>query len=159
MKKINELYYFEKFWKIYTRQERAVSKWDEKRTDMDVFIRRTLSKWFSGKAFQVELNRYQSFDAFFHKTPPLEYKVITKYIVITNMVFSFAQYHDLITIYFIEPHSESFEEIRFGFNEFMDLKLMKNEGDFRLLRKFYPIRKEEIKLPTLADMREKIKIQ
>jgi hypothetical protein len=39
----------------------------------------------------------------------------------------------------------------------MRIKLMENEGDFRLLRKFYPVRVEAIELPQLNILGNPIK--
>jgi hypothetical protein len=157
MKNIKELYHFEKFWQVYTRQNRSVSQWDERRTDMDVFINRTLSAWFAGKFFQVEIEQHKKDWLHPFDKPATEYKVFTKYVYITNIKFAFAPYHELITIYYIQPHSEKIEEVCWGWNEFINIKLMENEGDFRLLRKFYPIRVEAIELPQLKFIGQPIK--
>ncbi len=152
MKNIKELYHFEKFWQVYTRQNRSISKWDDKRTDMEVFINRTIAKWFTGKCFQVEIERHNKdwFKSAFGSRPT-EYRIFTKYIYITNIRFAYAPYHDLLTIYYLEPHSEKIEEVCYGFDEFINLNLMENEGDFRLLRKFYPIKVEKYNVPTINE--------
>lgn len=148
MKPIIELYHFEKFWKVYTNQDRCISKWDEGRTDMDVFINRTIQKWFVGKFFQVEIENHAKMENSWYKTVT-QYKVFTKYVYITNIKFAFAAYHDKIRINFIEAHSEKIGEVSFGWNDFMNIKLMENEGDFRLLRKFYPITIKKYDVPKL----------
>ena len=81
--------------------------------------------------------------------PAKEYKVFTKYVYITNIKFAFAPYHDKVTVYYVQPHSEKIEEVCWGWNDFMRIKLMENEGDFRLLVKFYPIKVESIETPQL----------
>jgi len=149
MKNIKVLYHFKKFWQVYTRQNRAVSKWDETRTDMDVFINRTIGKWFAGKFFQVEIERHEIDSLQLFYKPNNEFKVFTKYVYIINIEFAFSAYQERIRIYYIEPHSEKIEEVSWGLNEFFRLNLMENEGDFRLLRKFYPFRVEAIELPKL----------
>jgi hypothetical protein len=148
VKLISEQYNFKKFWEVYTRQNRCNSKWDGDRTDMDVFIRRTLSSWFAGKCFQIEIERHHKH--FHHATK--EYKIFTKYICITNITFAYAPYHDKINIYYIEPNSEKIEVVCYGYNELIGLKLVENEEDFRILKKFYPIVVEKYVLPTLGDL-------
>lgn len=152
MKNIKELYHFEKFWQAYTLQNRAVSSWDERRTDMDVFINRTISSWFTGKFFQVEIERHSTNSMMPFSKPADEFKVFTKYVYITNIKFAFAKYGDKITIYYVEPHSEKIEEVCWGWNDFMLIKLMENEGDFRLLRKFYPVSVEKYPVPVINDI-------
>jgi hypothetical protein len=58
----------------------------------------------------------------------------------------------LIKIYFIEPHSEKIQDVSYGWNDFISLKIMENEGDFRILKKFYPIVVQEIKFPLLSEI-------
>lgn len=147
MKRVDELYHFEKFWSIYVRQNRAISKWDESRTDMEVFIRRTIDKWFSGKCFQVQLERHKKHIPLPFEKPPKNYKIFTKYVYIITISFAFAPYHDLITIHFIEPHSETIQKVSYGLNDFYRIRLLENEEDFRILKKFYPIEVVEIKQP------------
>ena len=158
MKTIKELYHFEKFWQVYTRQSPAISKWDDRRTDMEVFINRTIAKWFSGKCFQVEIERHNKkwFNSPFAEQPT-EYSVFTKYVLITNIKFAFAPYFDLITIYYVEPQSENIEKLCWGLNDFGNIKLIENEGDFRLLTKFYPIKIEKYKVPTINEQIQVVK--
>jgi len=146
VKEIGELYNLNKFWEVYSRQNRGVSQWDDKRTDMEVFINRTIAKWFVGKFYQIEIERHKLYSPPFDK-PATTYKVFTKFVYITNIKFAFAPYHNLITINYIEPHSEKIEKVDYGINDFSRLKLMENESDFRILKKFYPVRVEEIVLP------------
>lgn len=143
MKTVFELYYFEKFWNILSRQNRSISNWDGERTDMDVFIRRTVGSWFVGKFFQVEVKEHKA-NIFFLKefeTPDQKTKIFTKYIYITNIRFAY-QRSLKVRINYVEPHSQKVEEVYFGWNDFVNISLMENEEDFRILNKFYPVKVE-----------------
>lgn len=140
MKPINELYNFEKFWDLLARQNRAVSSWDVCRTDKEVFVKRTVAKWISGKFYQVEIERHVSV---LNLLPEIQkqhshYKIFTKYVYITNITFVYVRGLQL-RINYIEPHSEKIEEVLFGYNDFIKLKLVENEAEFLILKKFYPI--------------------
>lgn len=135
MRKIDELFPFDKFWMAFERQSRSCSSWDENRTDMAVFIDRTMSKWVTGKFFQIE---YEESEKKFLK--PVLRRRYTKYVLITHVRFSYG-YENMITFSYIEPHSKKEKEIRMGYGDFKSILLEENEADFRILHKFYPIKK------------------
>lgn len=157
---LTEQYNFEKFWNIFTRQDRHVSKWDEGRTDQDVFIRRTLQKWFVGKCFQVLVHQKRDHNLdkldFFmsslgNKPSPGDYDLLfTKYVHITNIYFKYSWSSGRITFYYVEPHSQSIQEEKLSYNDFIQMQVMENQTDFAILRKFYPVEKKmHPKLPQI----------
>ena len=133
MERLTEKYKFKKLWGCFVRQNRHVANWDERRTDMDVFIKRTLSKWFSGKYFHLEIDEW-NFDRD-------DYRIYTKYVFIVGIYFHYGRIPSL-TVHYLEPHSIIVEEKIMTFNDFLYLKIREAESDFRILQKFYPIRKE-----------------
>lgn len=145
MQPIVEQYRFEKFWKLFTQADRGVSKWDDTRTDMDVFVRRTLMRWFAGKYFQVQQAIYEgdwcSNDYYVSK--------FTTYVYVTHIRFAY-QWADKIVICYVEPNSRKIEEVIFGHNDFIHLDIIENETDFAILRKFYPISKVHIPKPDFS---------
>lgn len=162
MKPITQAYHFEKFWQVYSRQSRYCSKWDHSRTDMAVFINRTLSTWFAGKYFQIimedkvqELKRRQYIDVerWLGKTvPEREFKpLFTMYVLITGIEFSYGSCPiDKITFYYAEPHSHTIQEMSMGLNELSGISLQEDQESFIILRKFYPVTKEKIEpLPRI----------
>jgi len=152
MRKLTEAYPFEKFLTFFLRQNRGVSKWDERRTDQDVFIRRTLSKWFEGKAFQVIFDKYVPACGVpvFNGTEQKPYKMrYTKYVLITHICFAFSPYYDEITVYYAEPHSTKIERLDIKRNDWYNLSIQEDIESWTILRKFYPFEKTEIKMPTL----------
>jgi hypothetical protein len=144
-----EKYPFKKFWDAFMRQSRYSSHWDEKRTDQDVFIRRTLGKWFEGKYFQVIFDEYIPGDPFpLTRTEPYRF-VHTKYVLIVNIRFGYTAYFDQIVIRFVEPHSTKLQEIWIKSSDWYNLSIEEDKESFTILRRFYPIEKKEIKLPQL----------
>ncbi len=152
MKPLTEQYNFEKFWEMFSRQNRSVSKWDQTRTDKQVFIERTLNRWFSGKCFQVLLKRddrkaiemarlYRSLG---QKINHIEHEVIyTKYVLVLYIRFAY-RYSDKIIIRYAEPHSIKTEEMAMGYNDLLNIRsIAENETDFSILRKFYPLQKNK----------------
>ena len=133
MERLTEKYKFKKLWECFVRQNRHVAGWDEKRTDMDVFIRRTLNKGFSGKYFHLEIDEW-NFDRD-------DYRIYTKYVFIVGIRFHYGRIPS-VTVHYLEPHSIIVEEKIMTFNDFLYLKIREAESDFRILQKFYPIRKE-----------------
>lgn len=147
-----EKYPFNKFLEIFTRQNRGVAKWDDRRTDQDVFIRRTLSKWFEGKMFQVMFDKYVPACGVpvFNGREQIPYRMrYTKYILVTHICFTYAPYHDQITIYYAEPHSTKIERLDLTRNDWYDISIEEDKESWTILRRFYPFEKTEIKLPTI----------
>jgi hypothetical protein len=154
MQPLVEKYPFKKFWDAFMRQNRSVSKWDDKRTDQDVFIRRTLSKWFEGKCFQVIFDEYVPGDPFpiAGREGKREAHCIryTRYMAIIDIYFTFAAYHDQITFRYVEPHSRKIEKICINGFDWYNLSVEEDKESFTILRRFYPVEKIEIKLPHIA---------
>lgn len=149
MEKLISVYPFTKFWECFERQDRGVSKWDDKRTDQDVFIRRTLSRWFEGKIFQVVFDKYiPSVNLCLDSRPAYRIKY-TKYILITHIHFTFAPYHDQVTFYYAEPHSNKIERMDIKRGDWHDLSIEEDKESWTILRRFYPFEKSEIKTPTI----------
>jgi hypothetical protein len=146
MTRLTEKYRFEKFFTAFVRQERGISKWDDNRTDQAVFVRRTLCKWFVGKAFQVIFDKFVPANGFMQIIPAHRIKY-TKYILVTSICFTYAPYHDQITIYYAEPHSIKIEKIDLERNDWYDLSIEEDIESWTILRRFYPFEKTEIKLP------------
>lgn len=138
------------------RQNRSVSKWDEKRTDQDVFIRRTLSKWFEDKCFQVVFEEYIPGDPFpliGEETRKEPHRIkYTRYVYIVEIYFTFAKYHDQITFRFVEPHSRKIEKMCIKSFDWQNLSVEEDKESFTILRRFYPVEKSEIKLPLLDEL-------
>jgi hypothetical protein len=154
MQPLVEKYPFKKFWDAFMRQNRSVSKWDDKRTDQGVFIRRTLSKWFEGKCFQVIFDEYVPGDPFQlagreDKKEPYRIRY-TRYMAIIDIYFTFAAYHDQITFRYVEPHSRKIEKICIKGFDWYNLSVEEDKESFTILRRFYPVEKIEIKLPNIA---------
>jgi hypothetical protein len=154
MQPLIEKYPFKKFWEVFTRQDRCVSKWDDKRTDQDVFIRRTLSRWFEGKCFQVIFDEYIPGDPFplagrEGKREPYRIRY-TRYMAIIDIYFTFAAYHDQITFRYVEPHSRKIEKMCIKGSDWYNLSVEEDKESFTILRRFYPVEKIEIKLPKIA---------
>lgn len=146
---LTEKYNFKKFWDAFMRQCRYSSAWDERRTDQDVFIRRTLSKWFEGKYFQVILDEYIPGNPFpLTRTEPYRFRY-TKYVLIISIRFGFAAYFDQILVRFVEPHSTKMQEIWIKANDWHNLSIEEDKESFTILRRFYPVEKNGIKLPEL----------
>jgi hypothetical protein len=154
MRPLVEKYPFKKFWDAFMRQNRCCSKWDESRTDQDVFIRRTLAKWFEGKYFQVIFDEYVPGDPF-----PLagrldkkeSYRIrYTRYMAVIDIYFTFAAYHDQITIRYVEPHSNKIQKMCIKGTDWYNLSVEEDKESFVILRRFYPVEKIEIKLPSLS---------
>jgi hypothetical protein len=154
MMPIVKQYPFKKFWDAFMRQDRGVSKWDDKRTDQDVFIRRTLSKWFGGKCFQVIFDKYVPGDPFplvgrNGKKEPYRIRY-TKYMAVIDIYFTFAAYHDQVTFRYVEPHSTEIQKICIKGSDWYDMSVEEDKESFTILRRFYPVERNEIKLPFLA---------
>lgn len=151
MTRLVDKYPFKKFWEAFMRQDRCSAKWDERRTDQDVFIRRTIGKWFEGKYFQVIFDKYVPGDPFpLSRAEPFRVRY-TKYVAIVDIHFTYAAYHDQITIRYIEPHSAKTEEIRIKNGDWYDLSVIEDKESFTILRRFYPVERNEIKLLSLAN--------
>lgn len=138
---IHDDYPFFKFWEMFIRQERCSSIWDASRTDMDVFIRRTLHKWYSGKYFQIREEDW--------KKRPNHIIKSTKYIHIGRIRFAFGHSHEIVFEY-LEPHSLFPQKRELGHNDFLYLSVVPDEIDFAVLSKFYPVEiAEKPKFPTI----------
>ena len=128
-----------------------VSHWDEKRTDQDVFIRRTLDKWFSGKYWQAIFDKYvpaPNFQPFEHVEPyRLKYM---KYMAVINIQLAYGRKEGEIRIDYVEPHSLKMEKMFLDHNDWCDLSAIEDKESFVILRRFYPVEKIEIKLPKIA---------
>jgi|SRR6185312_200599 len=148
-----EKYPFKKFWEMLTRQNRCVSKWDEHRTDQDVFIRRTLDKWFSGKCYQVVFDKFVPSPRFQPIDPVEPYRIkYTKYMAIAGIELAFSRTEGAITVKYVEPHSMTLEKMVLDHNDWCDLSVMDDNESFVILRRFYPVERNEIKLPTLQTL-------
>lgn len=149
MSPIPEAYPFKKFWDAFARQDRSVAKWDDKRTDQDVFIRRTMSKWFEGKSFQVIFDQYIPADPFpLSRSEPHRLK-FTKYMLVLGIEFAYAAYHDQISITYAEPHSTKIEKMSIKSGDWYNISAQEDKESFTILRRFYPVERNKIKLPTL----------
>ena len=77
-------------------------------------------------------------------TKPRDYTLFfTKYVLITQIEFSYDYASNKLVFQYVEPHSERPKEALLGYNEFMQLEVMENETDFAILRKFYPVEKRK----------------
>lgn len=134
MVSLTDKYPFAKFWDLFTRQNRCVSKWEDGRTDMEVFLRRTLRKWFINKFFQIEVEDW-------HR---IEDKIVftVKYVHIVEIRFGFMRANTIV-IYYTHPHSDNLEEITMHHNDFIRLRIRENPTDFAILSKFYQHRIQE----------------
>lgn len=153
MKPIPEKYPFVKFWDAFMRQDRCVSKWDDKRTDQDIFINRTLSKWFEGKYFQVIFDKYIPGDPFNFmaqiKKEPSRIRY-TMYMAIVRIRFGFGRIEGEIIVEYVEPHSTKIQSMHISHNDWYNMSAEEDKESFVILRRFYPVERIEIKLPTLA---------
>lgn len=151
MEQLTKKYNFKKFWEYLNRQCRYNSKWDESRTDQDVFIRRTLQKWFTNKYFRIEVENWGDYSQ-------KEIHLHTEYIFIEYIRFGFARATQIV-FYYKHPHSTKTKEIRIGYNDFIGLRIVEAEADFRILQKFYPIRTESKPNPIeqITNMKAKTK--
>lgn len=132
MQRLTDKYNVKEYIRRLEMQDRYTSKWDELRTDQAVFIQRTLNKWFSEKYFRIEI---ESRDSEYIYTS-------TKYVYIHYIRFGY-NYGTKIVFYYTEPHSTNIQEIRMHYNDFCNIiGIQEAESDFRILQKFYPIRKE-----------------
>lgn len=150
MQPLTEKYPFKKFWDAFMRQDRTCAHWDDRRTDQDVFIRRTLDKWFSGKYFQVVFDEYVPSQGLIEQTPAHRIKY-TKYMAILGIRLTFAQYHEQITIIYVMPHSLKTERLDIKRNDWYNLSIIEDKESWTVLRRFYPTEKNEIKLPVLFE--------
>lgn len=150
MEKLIERYHFKKFWNCFLRKDRCVSKWDDHRTDQDVFIRRTLGNWFVGKYFAVMFDDYVPADGIqginWRDAYTIKYM---KYVLITNIRFAYAKYHDQIVVHYLEPHSLKIEEKRLILNNWNGMWVEEDKERFTVLKKFYPIQKSKIPVPQI----------
>ena len=139
---------FKKLWSIFDRQDRSVSKWDDNRTDQDVFIRRTLSKWFEGKPFQVIFDKYVPEAGLVGiQIIPAHRIKYTQYVFVCRIYFAFAPYHDQITVQFAEPHSIAIQKVNIKRGDWWDMFVQEDKESWTVLRRFYPIEKIKIDLP------------
>jgi hypothetical protein len=146
--KLSESPEFEKFWQKFHHANRYVSKWDERRTDRQVFVRRAL-KTLMGKCFKLT---YADWKKFRNERPIIGKDERTKLIVRTEYIqiawIEFAMIDgDEVRMYFIFPHSYSLETRCMDFNFLCNLVIEEAETDFHILRKFYPLAFEEIPDP------------
>src|ERR1700727_1872709 len=136
MRLLTSEYPFKKFWAAFERQNRHVSKWDDRRTDQDVFIRRTLSKWFEGKMFQVVFDKYVPEKGFLERVGAHRIKY-TQYVFITQIRFAYAPYHDQISVFYAEPHSTSIQRLDIKGGDWYDISIQEDKESWTILRKFY----------------------
>lgn len=150
MMPITEKYPFKKFWDAFMRQDRMASKWDDRRTDQDVFIRRTIGKWFAGKCYQVIFDEYVPGNPFpLSRADPYRIRY-TVYMAVVEIYFTFAAYHDQITIRYAEPHSRKVLKMHIKGGDWYNISAEEDKESFTILRRFYPVERTEIKLPTIA---------
>lgn len=139
---------FEKFWSIFDRQDRGISKWDNRRTDQDVFIRRTLSKWFEGKSYQIDFDKYIPVKVGFNSVAAAHRFKYTMYVFVIRIGFTFSAYHDQITVEYAQPHSTSIERMDIERRDWSQMKIREDKESWTILRRFYPLEKNNIELPA-----------
>lgn len=129
---------FDKFWKVFTRQDRHAAKWEDTRTDREVFIRRTLHNWFVGSYFKVkEWDRTRS---------ETDIIIWTSYIYIMEIRFGMADIDDVVISY-AEPHSRQVQKRRLSYNDFLNLSIRPDDqGIWTSIGKLY--RQEKIPKET-----------
>lgn len=143
----------EKWITIWKRQNRNVSirkgmtigEYQENRTDMEVWVRRTLRKWFSGRYFLVQRMREQPIDI---KEDPWRYVVEIDYWYIVDIRFSFA-WTDKISIQVIKPYSLEMKDIDLDCSDMLVIGGKEDKVSFNMISIFFK--------PTISIIGQKIK--
>lgn len=150
MKKLSEQYNYEKFWSCFLAHDRNVSAWDEHRTDQDVFIRRTLAKWFEGKYLAILFEKYVPADGIWPLAWREAYTVkYMKYVAVWAVRFAYSWSSGEILVRYDEPHSLKIETMRLKKNDCNRMWIEEDKESWTVLKKFYPTEKNKIALPQI----------
>lgn len=144
---VTEKYNFNKFWTLFVAHDRCVSKWDNGRTDQDVFIRRTLRKWFRDKCFQVIFNKYVPGINLFEINEPAYRVKYTMYLLVFDVSLAYSYTEGEIAVKYKEPHSARPQRINIKKGDWYEISIEEDKESWTILWRFYPTEKIKIELP------------
>jgi hypothetical protein len=68
---------------------------------------------------------------------------------VVEIYFTFAAYFDQITVRYAEPHSTKIQKMCIKGGDWYNMSAIEDKESFTILRRFYPVERNEIKLPKL----------
>lgn len=132
--------FLQKFFDILSKLNRSCSNYrKDKKCNREIFIRRTLNKWISGKYFEVILNEKTGFTKFVGAFDSEDITIPRKnYVYIMSIEFGLG-WSDYINFTVSKAGNVTpIEVLKFSYNDFLDIKFRKStEKKFKSVQNMF----------------------